>query len=269
MLGRIHAIAITTFKEALRQKVFYILIFFSLVMILFSLFLGELTLGANLKMVKDMGLASIKYLGVLITVFVGAGVIFKEIERRTIFTILTKPVSRAEFIFGKYIGLLFTLGAEILFMTLIFFSMMSLYREPIDWHILKAILLIFVELSVITAATLMFSSYSSLFMSTFFSLSFVFIGHATHDFAQILKPHVYQWLEASASGFTEIMGALALGLLDGIAMFSLDHFSISTRIVHGVPTSWAWVAHAVFYGLCFNGVLLMLAMYLFKRKEFQ
>ena len=110
MIQRIWAIALNTYREAVRQKILYALVLFTIVLILFSLFLGQLTLGADTKIIKDMGLASLMLLGALMSIFMGVGLVFKEMERRTIYTILSKPVSRAEFILGKFLGLAVTIA---------------------------------------------------------------------------------------------------------------------------------------------------------------
>ena len=148
MIQRILAIGMNTYREAIRQKVLYIFVLFTVVLIFLALFLGQLTLGADVKVLKDMGLASMMIFGALISIFVGVGLVFKEIERKTIYTILSKPVSRNEFILGKYVGLVMTLAVEISLMFLFLFVMLSLYKEPFDWNLLKPTVLIFMELCV-------------------------------------------------------------------------------------------------------------------------
>jgi ABC-type transport system involved in multi-copper enzyme maturation permease subunit len=268
VIGRIWAIALNTFREAVRQKVLYTLVFFTVILILFSLFLGQLSLGANVKIVKDLGLASIMLFGALMAVFMGVGLVFKEVDRRTIYTILSKPVSRAEFILGKFAGLWITIGLEVLAMTLLLFLVLAFHRAPLDWNLLKAVVLIYAELSVLIAVALVFSSYSSLFMSSLFCLSFLVVGHLTDDLAGVLRGKAGDILREGQAA--EKLGAPVLSAAAAVLeKVSLDHFVINAKIVHGVPVSPMWVANSLFYGFCMVVVLLTLAVWLFRRKDLQ
>ncbi|HLG20443.1 MAG TPA: ABC transporter permease [Bdellovibrionota bacterium] len=268
MPRRIWAIALNTYREALRQKVLYTLVFFCVVLILLSRLLGQLSLGADAKIVKDTGLAAILLFGSLISIFVGVGLVFKEIERRTIYTILSKPVSRAELILGKFVGLTFTLALEVAVMTLVLFVMLMFYREPLDFGLLKAIVLIYAELCVLTAIALLFSSYSSSFMSVLFCLSFWIVGHLTDDLLQVSQSKLQGFLNETA-GFDRLGAYLFAAVVRLMSLYNLDHFAISAEIVHGVPISWAWVVNALFYAVCYVILLLSGAIVLFRRKDLQ
>jgi len=114
---RVLAIARNTFRENIRDKILYNLILFALLMILSSFVLGQLTLGYEDKVIVDLGLSAISVFGTLIAIFIGIGLVYKELERRTVYSLLAKPVHRWEFILGKYLGLLFTLLINVLVMT--------------------------------------------------------------------------------------------------------------------------------------------------------
>ena len=182
MNNKILAIAQNTFREAIRQKLLYGLIFFTVLLIFAARFLGNLSIGgAETKIVKDMGLASIFLMGTFISLSMGISLVFKEIDRKTIYTILAKPVSRFEFILGKFVGLIVTVGVELFLMTLLLFAMLKTYPEPLDWNLWKAVILIYMELCVLISITLVFSSYSSSFMTSLFCFSFLILGHLTDD----------------------------------------------------------------------------------------
>jgi len=265
MIWRLHALALNTVREAVRQKILYTLVFFTAIMILASLFLGQLSLGADVKIVKDLGLASIMLFGALISIFMGIGLVFKEVDRRTIYTILSKPVSRGEFILGKYLGLTATVALEVVAMTALLFFMLSLYPEPLDWSLLKAIVMIYAELCVLIAAALIFSSYSSSFMSSLFSLSFLVLGHLTDDFAAVLSPKIALLREG---GFWENGLASFLSVFSSVlSQFSLDHFVINAKIVHGVPVRWEWLANSLYYAFCYVVLLLTVSILVFRRKD--
>ncbi|MFH1018070.1 MAG: ABC transporter permease [Pseudomonadota bacterium] len=265
MIARVWAIALNTYREALRQKVLYALIFFTVGVILFSFFLGQVSFGADTKIIKDMGLASIMFLGAMLAIFVGIGLVNKEIERRTIYTILSKPVTRAEFVIGKFAGLAVTIGLEVFVMTALLFGILSLYVEPLDFNLLKAVLMIYFELCVIIAVALLFSSYSSSFMSALFSIAFLLLGHVTDDFANIFGPKADKLM--MKEGWVRLGGGMLDGLVSLMRVVSLDHFVINGQVVHGVPVSWAWIANGALYAFCWVVLLLFVAILLFRRKD--
>src|SRR5213596_1510604 len=116
-MSRIIVIALNTFKENLRDKILYNLVFFGLLLIGSSILLSTLTMGEHAKIIQDIGLASINVFGVLIAIFVGIGLVSKEIDKRTIYSIIAKPISRSQFLLGKYCGLVLTLVVNVVIMT--------------------------------------------------------------------------------------------------------------------------------------------------------
>ncbi len=127
-MGKILAVALNTFKEAVRNKVLYFLLVFAVLIIGLSTFLSDLSITGPEKMIKDIGLASIDFFGFLIAVLVGITLIYNEIEKRTIYTIISKPIDRSQFILGKYFGLLITVYVNVIFMSIVFFTVLY-YRD--------------------------------------------------------------------------------------------------------------------------------------------
>ncbi|MCI5072435.1 ABC transporter permease [bacterium] len=269
MIQRIYAITLNTFREAIRQKVLYALALFSVFIVLLSLFLGQLTLGADVKIIKDMGLASMMFIGVMISVFIGVGLIFKEVQRKTIYTLLSKPVQRYEFILGKFFGLCATIALELLCMAILLFIVLSFYKEPLDFNLIKPMVLIFCELCIIVAVALLFSSYSSSFMSIIFTLGILFFGHATDDFVMIVKNQIYALAAESGQQAMSSWINFSVNLLDVLESFSLDIFAINAKIVHGVMIPWSYVIHAVFYALCIIALIQALTIWVFNKKDLQ
>jgi ABC-type transport system involved in multi-copper enzyme maturation permease subunit len=265
MIRRIWAIGLTTYREALRQRVLYALIFFTVALLLFSFFLGQLSFGADTKIIKDVGLASIMFLGAMLAIFIGVGLVHREIERRTIYTILSKPVTRTEFLIGKFVGLAMTIGLEVAVMAGLVFCILSAYVEPLDFNLLKAVAMIYFELCVVIAATLLFSSYSSSFMSALFSISFLLLGHVTDDFATIFAPKAGKL--AALGGLEGIGGNALWGIIHLLNLISLDHFAIGDLVVHGVPVSWGWILNGALRALCWVVLLLYCAALLFRKKD--
>jgi ABC-type transport system involved in multi-copper enzyme maturation permease subunit len=265
-MDRIFSIAHNTFREAIRQKLLYGLVFFTVLLIFASFFLGQLSIADTaVKIVKDMGLASIYFMGVFIALSMGISLVFKEIDRKTIYTILSKPVSRFEFLLGKFFGLMFTVGVQLFLMTLLLFLLLKTYPEPLDWNLWKAVILIYMELCVLVAVTLLFSSYSSSFMSSMFCFSFLVIGHLADDLVGILDEKM-RVLERKKL-LTPFQDVMYEASKSAAKVFNLDHFVINSKIVHGVPIPWMNVVYGILYAACFVIVFLIIANYLFSKKD--
>src|SRR5918998_131695 len=177
---RLIAIARNAFREAVRDRVLYNLVFFVLLLIVGAIFLGELSDAQESKIIIDMGLSAMLLFGVFIAIFVGVGLVYKEIERRTIYAIFSKPVGRGEFLLGKYLGLCLTLAVNVAVMGA-GVSLALLYVNG-GWHplvlgIWPAVALIYVELMIVVSVALLFSSFSSPALSALLTFFVFVIGH--------------------------------------------------------------------------------------------
>jgi ABC-type transport system involved in multi-copper enzyme maturation permease subunit len=255
-MSKIAVIALNTFKENLRDKILYNLVFFGLLLIGSSLLLSTLTIGERSKIIADLGLASVNLFGVLIAIFVGISLVNKEIERRTIYTIVAKPVSRYEFLIGKYAGLMLTLLVNMSIMAIGFMLTMLLGAGGFDLALLKALGLIFVELLVITAVAVLFSTFTSPTLSAIFTLSVYVIGHLTADLKLLGVKSV---------------NVLSKVVLDGLyyALPNLEYFNIKGQVVHRMPIESWYVLTALGYGLCYTAAILVLACVVFQRRDFK
>ena len=128
-MGRIVTIALGAFKESVRERVLYNLIVFAFLMIGAAILLGSISVGVEQIILVNLGLAAISVFGLLIAIFIGIGLVSKEIDRRTIYNILSKPVTRAEFILGKYAGLLLTLFVNTAIMTAGFYVALAIQKK--------------------------------------------------------------------------------------------------------------------------------------------
>ena len=184
MLFRIRLVAWHVFKEGVRDRVLYSIVAFALVLVAASLLIGQITAGQDLKIIKDLGLATIEGAGLLISAFIGIGLVAREIDRRSIYSLLAKPLPRWEFIVGKYLGLLLTVFVNVALMTAAFYLMLAFMgwmsaesvrrswdAPAVDPALLLAIALILGELALVTAIALFFSTFSS---SALISLLFTF-----------------------------------------------------------------------------------------------
>ena len=252
---KIRAIAGITFKEAKRDRVLYLLFFFAALGIVASRVLALLTVGDRIKIIKDVGLASISLFGVLMAILIGRGLVYKEIDKKTIFTLLAKPLHRAEFILGKFLGLVMTLFVMTLTMSIIFLAIVFAHTLRIEGALLVAVAYIFLELVLITAVAILFSSFSTPILSSLFALGFYLIGHLSWGLELILKKM------APGAGRTFVR-ALYTVLPD------LENFNFKTEVVHGLAIPPAIYLSSFVYGLCYTVFILALAILIFRRRDF-
>jgi len=255
-MSKIIVIALNTYKESIRDKLLYNLLIFALFLIGSSVILSTLTIGERSRIIVDLSLASINIFGVLIAFFVGIGLVSKEIEKKTIYTIISKPVHRWQFLVGKYCGLLLTLGVNVLLMTLCFYLVQLAGEWSLRPEFLEAIWLIYVELMVVTALALLFSTFTTSTLAAIFTLALYVIGNLTHE------------LKAFASQ----AGMAAPKLLADALYYVLPNFqtfNVKAEVVHSLHISRRLMVWASLYGLAYVGVVMGLAAAIFQRRDFK
>jgi len=250
----IKAIALNTFREGVRNRIMYNLVFFAVAMIVFSYFVGEVSIGSKLKVMQDMGLSSISIFGILIAIFVGIGLVYKEVDKRTIYTIISKPIERYQFLLGKFFGLAITMLVQVVFMTIFMYLVLYLTVKEFNPDLLKAVVLIYMEVLLIISVALFFSSFTTPFLSALFCIGFFIIGHSTVDLYDAS-------LKTESILFEQIARTMKY--------FNLDHFNIVGKIVHGVDIGWDWVFEVMLYGFFWVAVFIILASVIFRRKDFK
>ncbi len=254
-MGVIAVIALNAFRESLRDKILYNLVLFAGLLIGLSVLLADLSITEHHKVIADMGLAAINLIGVIIAIFVGISLVNKEIERRTIYTIMARPISRAFFIMGKYFGLALTLFVNMAVMLAVFLLTLWLYHVPIERSLFQAVQLIFVEVLVVTAIALLFSTFTSSTLSAIFTLGLYVIGHLTAD----LRAMVVN----SEGGFGKAVVNLLYYLLPNLEMLN-----IKGQAAVGVVAAPEYMMLASLYGLLYAGVLVTGACLVFQRRDF-
>ena len=248
------AIARNTFKEVLRDKVFYNLFVFALLMIGSALLLGTLTIGEQSKIIKDIGLASIDLFGVLIAIFVGVGLISKEIEKRTIYTIIAKPVHRYQFLLGRFAGLVFTMWVNTAVMLVAFCVILVVGGTSPDSGLMKAVGLMTVAQLIVLSAAMLFSTFTTPTLSGIFTLALYVIGELTPDLKTL----------------SEKLSGVSRGLLSGsyYLLPNLALFNVKGEAVHGVPITAGYMLTAIGYGVSYAAVVLLLSCLVFQRRDF-
>ena len=256
---RVAAIALHNFKESVRDRVLYNLVLFALLMIGAAILFGSISVGIERAILVNLGLSSISIFGLLISIFIGIGLVAKEIEKRTIYNILSKPVWRAEFILGKYFGLLLTLAVNTAIMTAGFYLAL-LYQdhrlERADLAPLEAIYLILLQLALVVALALLFSCVSTPILSALFTFCFFFAGHFLADL-RALGHH---------------SGSALLGAILNVLYYLLPDFgafSVIGPAAHGhrVP-SYLLVGNSL-YALLYATILISAAVLVFEEREFR
>lgn len=254
-MNTVFVIAQNTFRETVRDKILYGLLVFTVFLFGFALLLGGLTVWEQDRLVTDMGLASINLVGVIIAIFVGIGLVSKEIDRRTIYTVMAKPISRAQFIVGKFFGLTLTLLVNVSIMTVVFLVLLVAIQAQVHLSLLQAIQLIFVELLVVTAVALLFSTFSSTTLSAIMTLGFYVIGHLTTDLRGIAQ-----------KGHSDTVKMVMTGLY--YLCPNLEILNIKGQAARGVLVSGAYQLSATLYGLFFISILVLAACMVFQRRDF-
>ena len=254
-MRQVVVIALNTFRENLRDKILYNLLFFALLLIGTSVLLADLTVMEHHKMVTDMGLAAINLIGVIIAIFVGIGLVSKEIERRTVYTIMARPISRTQFILGKYLGLALTLLVNVVIMLAVYLTTLWLYGAPVHGALLQAVALIFVELLLVTALALFFSTFTTSTLSAILTLALYVIGHLTNDLKGVA--------EQSKSGTVQ---AVMTGLY--YLCPNLEAFNVKGQAASGVSVEMSYQMLASVYGLLYTALLITAACAVFRRRDF-
>ena len=251
---RIRAVALNTFREAVRDRIFTSILFFAGAFILASLALQEVTIGDQAKVVRSVGQGSIDLFGAIVAMFLGVSIVWKELDKRTIYTILSKPLPRWQFIVGKYAGLLVTIAAELLILGLVYVLLLTVMQGFPPGVFFVSMGTLFFELMLLTAWATLFSASSSPTTATAFTLSVFVIGHLADDI----------WLYGSQAE-SEFAQWIARGLYWVLPNFEV--FSIRTEAVHELPIPWAQVGGSVAYGLAYSAAVLCVAVFVFQRRD--
>jgi ABC-type transport system involved in multi-copper enzyme maturation permease subunit len=263
------AIAFNVFRESVRDKVLYNLVLFAVLMIGSSYIIGQLTAGQDVKIIKDLGLSATSVFGVLIAVFIGIGLVSKEVERRTVYSLLAKPIRRSQMILGKYAGLTLTLVVNVTIMSAAMYAVLAYMAwgappavrnawdaPALDPAMLKALTLILIELMIITAIALFFSTFSTPMLSAAFTFGLFVTGHFSADLRNF-----DQVVDSSAAS------ALARGLY--WLLPNLAQFDVKSQVVHAQPVPLGYIAMTAAYAALYIAVLLVASMVIFSRRDFK
>jgi ABC-type transport system involved in multi-copper enzyme maturation permease subunit len=254
---KVAAIAALTVREALRQKLAVNLLVFAVALVVASLTLSSLTFGEQYRIIVNMGLSAMEIVGTLIATFVGAGLVAGDVERRTVFPIVAKPVSRLEYVVGRYLGLVATTTLNLLVMTLVFVAVLAVYLGGLGFlattPILGTISGIAVQLAMIGALAVLFSTFTTSTLAAIFTLSLAIAGHLASDL-------VRYWREEGPV-------ASAIGKAVYTVVPNLEALNFKDAMVYKDALPPSLVATALAYGVLYSLAVALLAGAIFTRRD--
>jgi len=254
--GAVAAIAVNTVRDAVRNRVLYILVFFSLVMIGTSVALATLSYVERARILQDVGFAAIRFFGAAIAIFMGVGLIHREVERRTIYTILSKPVTRASFLAGKYLGLVATLWLQLAIMMVAFVGVSLASGAALGVGHAIALGLVAVELAVVVAFATLFSSFTTPFLAACYSVGLYGVGHLTRELRAL-------GVGSESAAFEQTTVWIHRVFPD------LSALNRVVEAVHGLPIPAPEVGWALVAGVAWCFAFLLVAVVVFERRDFR
>ena len=261
-MSKIFTIALNTYKEAVRNKVFYIILVFALLLLAFSLVLASLALGEDDRIIKQIGLSAISVFGLLLSTFVGVNLVFEELDKRTIYTIIASGVTRTQFILGKYLGLFLTVLVNVLIMGFLLSVLIVFWPDSkFTLSLILAIFLFLFEMMIVTAIAVLFSSFSTPILSAVLTFMCWMIGHLTDDLLEWSR----RLYEQGAHGVATLLRVLYYFLPN------LEIFNLKNQVVYHEDIGF--LGYAIFmyplYAILYTTILLTITIFSFSRRDFK
>ncbi len=253
-MNNIIEIAKNTFKETIRDRILYGILAFALLFLLSTILSGSISLGEDIKIIKDFGLAGIYIFSIIITVFIGTSLIYKEIDKQTIYVIFSKPVSTVQFVLGKFVGLMVGIKLTVLLMTMVYLIIVYVKGGGFDYLSLLSIVLLLFELSIFVGLTILFSIFAAPLAGTIYAIIILCIGHSLS---------LLQRYAEKSGGVQKYLGNAVYYLLP-----NLEKFNIRNSIVHGVVPTSGQIIYPIVYSIFYTAILLYLANLALKKRDF-
>lgn len=259
-LGRVLVIATNVFREVIRDRILYLVGLYAIVLLLAGRFLVDIAGSTEDKILLDLGLAAINIVGLVIAVFIGTGLVNKEIEKRTVYVLISKPVSRLEFILGKHLGLSAMLAVLIAAMTAIYIVILEvfLFRTPLPYlSTIIAAVFQFIELSLMTAVAILFGVFTSPLLATLLTFGVYLMGQSSRDLLQL-------GALSESPGFQRITEFLYVLLPD------LSRLNLKNQAIYGMELmpSGVELATSAIYAVIYIALLLAISTFIFARRQF-
>lgn len=252
-LARVRTVAANAFRESVRERVLYNLVFFAILMTLSGLLMGEMSIRQDEKIIKDLGLASVEVFGILIALFVGVSLVSKEIERRSLYPLLAKPLARGEFLVGRFVGLALTLLVNVSLMALGMLLTLTLTSGPPDPMLLVAVYATYLSLLVIVAVAVLFSSLASTTTAAIATFCVVVAGR----YSDVIR------------GMTDVLPGAPRLLIDVLyyGLPNFRNFDLKDRVVYGGTVAAGDLVLLTLYAALYVSLALGLALLAFRRRD--
>ena len=249
------ALAGNTLRELTRNKLLYLLVVFSILLILSSMLLIQLSIGQWERVINDVSLATIQLSGAFVAILIGVNLVAGEIDKKTVYVTLSKPMSRRAFIIGKYIGLCSTLFLIVAVMGGVLAIDLAFIGSKTGWQTLAALVLIYVELCLLSAFAMVFSSFTTQTLGVIFTICIFVIGHLAGDLA-LLAQRLTGLSQQSVNVLSMILP-------------NLDLLNVKTQAANGLPIAPGFVVKASLYGFSYSAIAVFFASTLFARRDFK
>lgn len=249
-------IAKNTFQETIRDRVMYNILLFAIFIIAISLVISSWSLNQQVKLVKDFGLSAMSLFGLLIAIFVGIRLLYQDMERKTIYMLVSKPIRRWQIITGKYAGLALTVLVNLVVMTISLYIVDFLIEHQLDWGLLSGILLIYFEILLVIGWAFLFSSFTSPMLSAALTVLIYIAGH--------LSPALKLFTQLHPENASNKLLLLLYAILP-----NLENFNIKTAVVEHLHLPELTVPSALLYGIAYTGILLLLTSIILEKRNFK
>lgn len=256
-MRNVFIVARNTFREAVRDRVLYNLVFFALLMMAASILVGQISIEIEQSVIISLGLTAISVIGLFIAIFIGVGLVSKEMDKRTLYALLAKPVARWQFLLGKYLGLVLTLTVNTAAMAVGLYGALLVVKRPLDHadlYILVAVYLILLKLGLIVALALLFSCFTSPFLAILFTVGMYVSGVFANELRNLQ---------------TTNLGPAAVQVFRVISYLlpNLENFTVMGTVAHGKAIPSALVAQATLYAFVYAAIILAISAMVFSRRN--
>ncbi len=256
-MRRVGVVALNTFREAVRDRVLYNLVFFALLMMIAAIAVGQISIGIEQTVIVTLGLSAISVIGLLISVFIGVALVSKEMDKRTLYALLAKPVRRWEFLLGKFAGLVLTLAVNTAAMALGLLLVMIYVKHTLersDSAVLVAVYFILLKLALVVALALMFSCFTTPLLAILFTVGLYIVGL----YVQELRNLPVNVMSHAMAAFTKWLSYL---------LPNFENFNVMAMAAHGKAVPGAFILQNTLYTVVYCTIVLTAAAAVFSRRN--
>jgi ABC-type transport system involved in multi-copper enzyme maturation permease subunit len=256
-MRRVGVVALNTFREAVRDRVLYNLVFFALLMMAAAVAVGQISIGIEQTVIVSLGLSAISVIGLLISVFLGVALVSKEMDKRTLYALLAKPLRRWEFLLGKFAGLVLTLAVNTAAMALGLLLVMIYVKHSLgrgDAAVLVAVYFILLKLALIVALALLFSSFTTPLLAILFTVGLYIVGL----YVQELRNLPVEVMSPAMAAFTRWLSYL---------LPNFENFNVMAMVAHGRAVPGALILQNTLYAIIYCTIVLTAAAAVFSRRN--